>query len=147
MWIGSLCYKKFVRIFVARSFTLIAPVRPVLHRVSCGNEMVPNTPKHYETCQNMSLGSNGVDRVPPLGKIPTRLCCTIFCINCTSLACFALGFVPWPNGSKCTRILRNTLEHEFKVQWCWSDAFVAKIPTWHRFTNFYIIAPVLPVLH
>ena len=33
-----------------------------MHRVSCSNEMVPNAPKHYETHQNMSLGSDGVDR-------------------------------------------------------------------------------------
>ena len=34
--------KKFGRDFVARTFALIAPVRPDLHRVSCNNEMVPN---------------------------------------------------------------------------------------------------------
>ena len=36
-------------------------VQPVLHRVSCSNEILPNMPKHYETHTNMSLGSNGVD--------------------------------------------------------------------------------------
>ena len=60
--------EKFRRDFVARTFALIAPVQPVLHRVSCSNEMVPNAPKHYETQQNMSLGSNGVDRVRLLHK-------------------------------------------------------------------------------
>ena len=33
---------------------------------------VPNAPKWYEMHQNISLGSNGVDRVPSLQKIPTR---------------------------------------------------------------------------
>ena len=42
--------------FVARTFALIAPVQPILHRVSCRNEMVPDAPKHYETQQKMSLG-------------------------------------------------------------------------------------------
>src|SRR6185437_11331324 len=42
-----------------------------LHHVSCGNETIQNAPKHYETPQNMSLGSNGVDRVCLLRKIPT----------------------------------------------------------------------------
>ena len=74
-------------------FALIAPVRPVLHRVLCSNEMVLYARKHYEMYQNMSLGSNGVERVHSLRKITTQVCCTNFCINCTSSACFALGFV------------------------------------------------------
>ena len=42
-------------------FALIAPAQPILHQVSCSNEMVANAPKHYETQQKLSLGSNGVD--------------------------------------------------------------------------------------
>ena len=62
------CYEKSRRDFVARIFVLIAQVHPVLHRVSCSYEMIPNAPKHYETHQNMSLGSNGVDQVRSLWK-------------------------------------------------------------------------------
>ena len=58
-WMGSVCCEKFQRNFMALIFALIAPVRPVLHRVSCSKEMIPNAPKHYETHQNMSLESNG----------------------------------------------------------------------------------------
>ena len=47
----------------AQTFALIAPVHPVLHRVSSINETLPNEPKHYETYQNMSLGFNWVDRM------------------------------------------------------------------------------------
>ena len=47
----------------------IAPVQPILHRVSCTNKMVQNAPKHYETHQNMSLRSDGVDRADLLQKI------------------------------------------------------------------------------
>ena len=83
-WIGCLCCEKFRRDFVARTFALIAPVRPVLHRVSWSNEMFPNAPKHYQIQQNMSLGFNDMDRVPSLRKMPTRLCCTNFYINCIS---------------------------------------------------------------
>jgi len=79
--------------FVARTFALIAPVQPVLYQVSCSNETIPNAPKHYEMHQNMSLCSNGVDRVRSLQKIPTRLHGTNFCINCTSSACFAPSFM------------------------------------------------------
>ena len=53
---------------MARTFELIAPVQPILHRVWCGNEILPNAPKHYEMHQNMSLGPDGVDRVDLLEK-------------------------------------------------------------------------------
>src|SRR6185295_4300331 len=39
---------------------------------------------------------------------------------------------------KCTRTERNTLKHEFRVQWCGSGVFVAKILTRHHGTNFCI---------
>jgi hypothetical protein len=54
---------------------------------------IPNPPKHYETHQNMSLGSNGVDQVRLLGKITTWLRGTNICINCTSSVCFATSFM------------------------------------------------------
>ena len=59
------------RDFVARTFALIAPVHTVLHRVSCCYETITDEPKHYETYQNMRLGSNGVDWVRSLRKILT----------------------------------------------------------------------------
>ena len=62
-WIGCARCEKSRHHFVARTFALIAPVHPVLLRVSCSYEMIPNAPKHNETHQNMSLESNGVDQV------------------------------------------------------------------------------------
>ena len=62
--------EKSRRDFMARTFALIALVHPVLHRVSCGYEKIPNAPKHNATHQNMSLGSNGVDWVRSLQKNP-----------------------------------------------------------------------------
>ena len=53
---------------MAQTCALIAPVQPVLQRVSCSNETLPNAPKYYETHENMSLGSNGVVRVRSLQK-------------------------------------------------------------------------------
>ena len=35
--------------------------------------MVTNAPKHYETRQKLSLGSNGVDHVRSLRKHPMQL--------------------------------------------------------------------------
>ena len=66
--LGAFVVKNIRRDFVARTFALIAPVQPILHRVSCSNEIVPNAPKHYGTHQNMSLGPDGVDRVDLLEK-------------------------------------------------------------------------------
>ena len=78
---------------MARTFALIAPVRHVLHQVSCSSETVQNAPERKEMHQNMSLGSNGVDRECLLRKIMTRLRGTNFHINCTSVACFAPSFM------------------------------------------------------
>ena len=60
-WIGFVRCEKIRRDFVGRTFASIAPVHPVLHRVSCSYETIPNAHKHYETHQNMRLGSNAVD--------------------------------------------------------------------------------------
>ena len=85
--------RKFRCDFMARTFALITPVQPVLHRVSGCKETLPNAPTYYETHQNMHLGSNGVDRVRSLRKILMRLRGTNFCINCISSAHFAPSFV------------------------------------------------------
>ena len=68
-WIGCIRCENFRRDFVARTFALIAPVQPILHRVWCSNEIVPNEPKPYETHQNMSLELDGMDSVDLLQKI------------------------------------------------------------------------------
>ena len=91
-WVHLFC-EKFWCDFMARTSTFIAPVQPVLHRVLCSNETLPNAPKYYETHQNMSLGSNGVDQVRLLRKILMWLRGKNFCINCTSPARFAPSFV------------------------------------------------------
>jgi hypothetical protein len=61
-WIGSVCYEKILQDIAARSFALIVPVWRVLHQVLCTSETVPDALNWKETHQNMSLGSNGVDR-------------------------------------------------------------------------------------
>ena len=65
-WIGCVRCEKSRRDFVARTFALLAPVHPVLHRVSSSYETIPNAPKSYEMHRNISLGSNGVDWVRSL---------------------------------------------------------------------------------
>ena len=73
MWIGCVRCEKFRCDFMARTFALIAPNQRIFHRVSCSIETLPIEPKHYEMHQNMSLGSNGVDRGRSLRKILIRL--------------------------------------------------------------------------
>ena len=68
MWIGSVCFEKFWLDFMAQTFALIAPGCPILHQVSCCSEMVQNAPERKETHQNMSLGSNGLERERSLQK-------------------------------------------------------------------------------
>ena len=62
-WTTCICCKNVRCDFVAQTFALIATVRPILHRVLCSYEMITNVAKHYETHENLSLGSNGLDRV------------------------------------------------------------------------------------
>jgi len=92
----------------------------------------PKCTKIVQTYQNMSLGSNGVDLVRSLQKIPTRLRSTNFCTNS---AHFAPSFISQPNGPKCTKFVRNAPKLEFRVQWGGSVAFVVKnseATTWHE---------------
>ena len=93
-----------------------------------------DAPKWYEMHQNVSLASNGVDRVRLWRKIWTRLRGTNFC---TSSECSAPSFTRQPNGRECTKTVRNAPKHEFRFQWGALDAFVAKKnPTRLRATNF-----------
>ena len=67
-----------------------------------------------------------------LRKIPTRLHGTNFC---TISACFSTSFVTQATGPQCTKIVRNAPNHEFRVQWGGSGAFVAKnsdATSWHE---------------
>ena len=126
--VGCVRCEKFRRDYVARTFEL---VRPVLHRVSCGNQTVPNAPKWYKTHQNVSLGSNRLDRVCSLRKIPTRLRGTNFC---TSSARFA------PSFAKRSQIQQNISLGSNGVNRVRS---LRKIPTRLRARTFPLVQPVL----
>src|SRR6185503_15794522 len=95
----------------------------------------PNSPECTQivrNAQNLSLGSNGVDRVRSLRKVPTQLRGTNFC---TSSARFASSFVTQPNDPQCTQIVHNAPKHHFRVQWCGSSAFIVKnfdATSWHE---------------
>ena len=129
MWrIECVRCEKSRRDFVARAFALITLIHPILHRVSCIYEMIPNAPKHYATHQNMSLESNGADWVRSLRKLPIWLHGTNICINCTSSPCFSPSLMQLWNDPKCSLTLCNAPKHEFMVQWGGLGAFVEKNP-------------------
>jgi len=113
-WARCVLCEKFWRNFVAHPFAPIAPVQHSLHQVSSSTETIPNAPKHHQTHQNMSLGSNEVHR---LLKILTRLHGTNFYINCTSSTKIAPSFVQYPGDPKYTKTLRNPTKHEGQMGW------------------------------
>ena len=125
---------------MAWTIALIAPVQPILHRVSCTNEMVRNAPKPYETHQNMSLGSDGIDILDLLQKILTQLC------GLNSSACFEPSIVKQRNGPKCPQTLWNKTKHEFRVQWGWIGC-IRCLKFGHDFVarTFALITPVHPI--
>jgi hypothetical protein len=145
-WIRCIHCEKLQRDFVVRTFVLIAPVQYVLQQVSCSYGTIPNASKYNETHWNISLGSNGVDWVCSLRKIPPWLRCTNFCINCTSSPRFAPSFKQLRNNPKCTQTLWNTPKHDFRVQWGDQVCSLWKITTWLHGTNFFLIEPVRYVL-
>src|SRR6185503_19857069 len=82
--------------------------------------------------QNVSLGSNRVDRVRSLPKSSTTLRGTKFC---TSSARFTPGFVRQPSGPGCTQIVLKAPKRPFGFQWGGAGAFVAKksaATSWHE---------------
>jgi len=146
--IGCVRCENIRRDFVARTFALIAPVRPILHRVYCRNKMLPNAPKHYETHHNMSLGSDAVDWADLLQRNLLQLCGLNFRFNCNSLAWFEPNIVKQRNGPKCTQTLRNKTKHDFRFQWGWiscirCEKFGNDFVAW----TFALIAPVQPISH
>src|SRR6185369_441093 len=55
-WVVCIPCEKFQCHFMAQTCALIAPVQPILLRVSCSNETLPNATRQYKMLQNMSLG-------------------------------------------------------------------------------------------
>ena len=93
--------------------------------------MQPNSTK---TNPYLSLGSNGVDRVRSLRKIPMRLNGTNLSINGTSSTRSAPSFSN-KTLANAPKHYENAPKHEFRVQWGGSHAFIAKnsdVSSWHE---------------
>ena len=84
---GAFLVKSSMRLRGTNFCTSSAPFVPSFVRQPNGPECTQMVQK---THQNVSLGSNGVDRVCSFGKIPTRLRGTNFCTSSTR---FATSFV------------------------------------------------------
>ena len=123
------------RDFVPRTFALIAPLHPVLHRVSCSYEKIPNMPKHYAMYKNMSLGSNGVDWVHSLQKNPDVTSWHVLLHQWHQFTLFCTEFHAVMKRSQMHPNTVHAPKHEFRVQWGGLGAFVAINPdvtSWHE---------------
>ena len=128
-WIGCVRCEKFWFDFMARISALIALVQPVLHRVSCSNETLPNAPKYYEMHQNMCLGSNGVDQLHSLAKIPMRLCGKTFAL--------IAPVQPVLHQASCSNeTIQNAHKHYETQQYIslWSNG-VGRVHSWRKITK------------
>ena len=104
VWIGCVHFEKIRRDFVARTFARIAPVRPVMHRLSCSNEMVPNTTKHEFGVQWSGPGHDFVKQIAPVQLVLHRLSCS-------------------------DETARNAPKHELMVQWGGSGCLLYTSPS------------------
>src|SRR6185503_12586544 len=104
----------------------------------CSSIMVPNAPKRKETHENMSLGSNCVDRERWFREILTGLCGTNSCINCTRLAHLhrvSCSSETVPNAPKRKETHQKMSLGSNGVD---RECSLRKILTRHRCTNFCI---------
>ena len=135
-WMGCVGCEKLQRDFVAQTFALITPVQYVLPQVSCSYETIPNAPKYYKMHRNIGIGSNGVDWLRSLPKIPTWLRGTNFC---------ALVHPVLHRVSCCYETILNASTHYETHQNMSLGSngvdqvrLLRKITTWLRGTNFCI---------
>ena len=85
-----------------------------------------NAPKHEFRDQWCGSGAF-------VAKNSSTTSCRNICINCTSSAHFAPSLVQQRNWPKCTQTLRNTLKHEFRVQFCGSGVLTGSdVTSWHE---------------
>ena len=126
-WIGCVHCKKILTRLRGTNFCTSSP------RFAPSFVRQPNGPECTQIDQNVSLGSNWVDRVRSLQKILKQLRGTNFC---TSSARFAPSLVRQPNGPECTQIVRNTPNLQLRVHWVDRVRSLRKILTRLRGTNF-----------
>ena len=135
-WVHSL--GKITTWLRGTNFCIICTVQYVLHQVSWSYEMIPNAPKHYETYQNMSLGSNGADKVCSLRKLQRNFVARTYVLIAPVqyvLKQVLCGYRTIPNAPKYYKTHRNISLGSNGVHWVCS---LQKILNWLRGTNFCI---------
>jgi hypothetical protein len=137
-WIGCARCENSRRNFVALTFALIALVHPVLHRVSCSYETIPNAPKHYAMHQNMSFWCNWADWCACCENSRSDFVALTFALIAqvhTVLHRVSCSYETIPN------IAKHYATHQNMSLWSngaeWVRSF-QKIPMWLRGTNFCI---------
>ena len=58
-WIGSVRCEKFRCDFIAQTCPLLAPFQPIVHRISCSNETLPNAPNTRKCSKTWVWGPMG----------------------------------------------------------------------------------------
>ena len=145
-WIGWVRCEKSRRDFVAQTFALIAPVHPVMHRVSCCYEMIWNAPKYYATHQNIS------SRMWRIGFVRCEKSRRDFVARIFALIALVHTILHWvwcsyemiPNATKHYATQQNMSLVSSGTDWVRS---LRKIPIWLHGTNFCINCTAHPVLH
>ena len=79
-WIECVLCKKFRCDSMAQTCPLIAPVQPVLHRVSCSNETLTNALKHYKNAPKHEFRVQWGGSRAFVAKNSMRFRTTNFCI-------------------------------------------------------------------
>ena len=136
-WIGWVRCEKSRLDFVAQTFALIAPVHPVMHRVSCCYEMIWNAPKYYATHQNISsrMWRIGFVRCEKSRRdFVARIFALIAPVH-TILHRVSCSYETIPNAPKHYATHQNMSLGSNGVDWVRS---LWKIRTWIRGTNFCI---------
>ena len=137
-WIGCVHCKNFRRDFVARTFALIAAVQPILHQVSCSNEMVPKAPKHYENATKDEFRVKWVGSGAFVVKTSNATLWHELLHQFHQYGPFCTGFSAVAKRYQCTQTLRNTLKHVFGANGVDRARSQRKVPTRLRGMNFCI---------
>ena len=132
--IGCVRCEKSWRDFVAQTFALIALAHPVLHRVSCSYEMIPNAPKHYQTDETWVKGPMGWIGCVRCEKFRHAFVAQTFAL----IALVQLILLRVSCSNEMIPNAQNITKHTktwFRVQWGGSGAFVVKnsdTTSWHK---------------
>ena len=136
--IGCIHCEKSRRDFVTRTFALIAPVHPILHRVPCSYEMIPNATKHYERHQKhvfrVQWGGSGAFVAKNSDTSSCHELLYLFETFCPEFCKATEWSQMHPNGMKCTKISMEW------IKWVRCEKFLRDFVA----RTFALVRPVLP---